>query len=74
MPNGDVVLRRAGEEGEPLVNIRFSAEVRDYLPESRLEVARIMIHAGIQAAASMAGGHAELDYVHDLSEGGQVIH
>ena len=74
MPNGDVVLRRAGEEGEPLVNIRFSAEVRDYLPDGRLELARVMIHAGIQAAANMAGGKAELDYVHDTGEGKQILH
>ncbi len=52
--NGDIVLQRAEDEGEPLVVIRFSEESRVYLMDATLEVARVMIQAGIQAAASMA--------------------
>ena len=54
MPNGDVVLQRSDEDGEPLVVIQFSEESRVYLLDGTLEVARAMIQAGIQAAAQMA--------------------
>ncbi|MCX2981433.1 hypothetical protein EYC98_11220 [Halieaceae bacterium IMCC14734] len=54
LANGDVALQRAEEDGEPLVVIQFSEESRVYLMDSSLEVARVMIQAGIQAAASMA--------------------
>ena len=35
------------------MTIRFSDESRAYLPEERLEVARAMIHAGIESASQM---------------------
>jgi hypothetical protein len=54
LANGDIVLQRAEDEGEPLVVIQFSEESRVYLMDNTLEVARAMIQAGIQAAASMA--------------------
>jgi hypothetical protein len=54
LANGDIVLQRAEDEGEPLVVIQFSEESRVYLMDGTLEVARAMIQAGIQAAASMA--------------------
>ena len=74
MPNGDIVLRRAGDEGETLVKIQFSDEARQYLPEGRLEVASVMIHAGIQAAAQLSGGQAELDYVAESTDTPPVLH
>jgi hypothetical protein len=45
LTNGDVVLRDAGEEGEPLVRIRFSGEVRDMLGDELVGVAEAMIDA-----------------------------
>ena len=54
LSNGDIVLQRAEEEGEPLVVIQFSEESRVYLMDATLEVARAMIQAGIQAAAQIA--------------------
>lgn len=54
LPNGDIVLLRADGDGEPLVNIRFSDESRDYMPESRLEIARAMIQAGIETAVMLS--------------------
>jgi hypothetical protein len=71
---GEFVLQRAGGEGGPLVNIRFSAESREYLADARLEVAKAMIQAGIQAAAQMAGGDAELDFVGDPEDADPVLH
>lgn len=51
LENGEIVLRYAG--GEPLVNIRFSEEALSYIDNSSLDVAKVMIQAGIQAAAHM---------------------
>ncbi len=53
LENGDIVLKRADSEAEPLVNIRFSDESQHYMPDSKLEIARVMIQAGIEAAAEM---------------------
>lgn len=53
LPNGDIVLKRADGDGEPLVNIRFSDESKHYMPDSKLEIARVMIQAGIEAAAEL---------------------
>lgn len=62
LANGDIVLQRAEEDGEPLVLIQFSEESRVYLMDATLEVARAMIQAGIQAAAQIAEqGEFELD-------------
>ena len=52
--DGEVVLQRADDDSEPLVSIRFSEEASAYLMENNLEVAKVMIQAGIQAAAKMA--------------------
>ena len=43
--NGDIVLREAEDEGEPLVCIRFSDEVRDMLGDDLVGVAEAMIDA-----------------------------
>jgi hypothetical protein len=47
-------LQRADDDSEPLVSIQFSEEASAYLMENNLEVAKVMIQAGIQAAAKMA--------------------
>ena len=52
--DGEVVLQRADDDSEPLVSIQFSEEASNYLMENNLEVAKVMIQAGIQAAAKMA--------------------
>ncbi len=51
--NGEIVLQRADDDSEPLVTIRFSDESRVYLMDSGMEVAKAMIQAGIQAAATL---------------------
>ena len=52
--DGEVVLQRADDDSEPLVSIQFSEEASAYLMENNLEVAKVMIQAGIQAAAKIA--------------------
>ncbi len=52
--NGEILLQRADEDSEPLLVIQFSEESQDYLMDRGLEVAKVMIQAGIAAAADMA--------------------
>lgn len=49
LPNGEVVLQRSDEEGEPLLRISFSEEALYYLREGSMDVAKAMIDAGIDA-------------------------
>jgi len=60
--NGEIVLKRAEDEGEALVSIRFSEESRMYIADQGMEVAKAMIQAGIQAAAQLADqGDVEME-------------
>lgn len=52
--DGEVVLQRADDGGEPLLTIRFSDEARMYILDQGLDVAKVMIQAGIQAAANIS--------------------
>lgn len=65
LPNGDVALQRADEKGEPLVSIRFSKESLYFLSESKLDVAKAMIEAGLEAASESGEGDEHEDSVSD---------
>jgi hypothetical protein len=54
LADGEIVLKRSEEEGEPLVEIRFSEESKAYIGDSGIDIARVMIQAGIQAAAHIS--------------------
>ena len=54
LANGDVVLRRANGEDEPLVNIRFSEQTAAFMSVMKLEIAKAMFQAGIQAYSDIA--------------------
>jgi len=54
LSNGDIVLQRADDEGDPLVSIRFSAESMAFLRGNKFDVARAMIEAGMEAAGDIA--------------------
>lgn len=54
LPNGDVALQRADDEGEPLVTIHFSEESNFHLKDSKIEVARAMVQAGLETASELA--------------------
>jgi len=49
LPDGEVVLQRSDEKGEPLIRINFSEEALYYLREGSMDVAKAMIDAGIDA-------------------------
>jgi hypothetical protein len=64
--DGEIVLQRGEDDSEPLVRIRFSEESRLYMMDNALEVAKIMIQAGVQAAAAIAEqGEKEFDASQD---------
>ncbi len=70
--NGEIVLQRAEDDSEPLVTIRFSDESRMYLMDNGMEVAKAMIQAGIQAAATLME-QAEVE-AETVEEAPRVLH
>ena len=50
LENGEIALQRPDSD-EPLVSIKFSEEVLDYLGQEHIDVAKCMIDAGIQAVS-----------------------
>ena len=52
--DGEVVLQRVEGDSEPLVSIQFGDEANAYLMGNNLEIAKVMIQAGIEAAAQLA--------------------
>ena len=72
--NGDIVLQRADGDGEPLMTIRFSDESKGYMPNGRLEVARAMIHAGIETASAMQFVKSELEEDATETESHRILH
>ena len=55
LSDGEIVLQPADDpDGEPLVTIRFSAESRAHMVDACIDVAKVMIQAGIQAAVQIS--------------------
>ena len=54
LPSGEIALRRSNGEGEPLVKIAFSKETDEMMPVMKLEIAKAMMEAGVQAYADLA--------------------
>ena len=66
--NGDVALQRPDDEkNEPLVTIRFSEESLAFLGEAKLDVAKAMIEAGMDAAGDVADQQSEA-ILNDLAD------
>jgi hypothetical protein len=81
LANGDVVLRRVGDDSvPPLVEIHFSEESLHYLGESKFSVAKAMIEAGMDTASEETQDQEEslsdsYDDSTELSEAeGYVLH
>jgi len=68
LDNGDVVLQRADEDKEPLVSIRFSSDSLSYMREGKLDVAKAMIEAGMEAASELDDDGAE-DFLGEFGSG-----
>ncbi len=54
LPDGQVVLQRANEDGEPLIRINFSDEAKFYLSDTTIDIAKAMIDAGIDAVEELS--------------------
>ena len=75
LPNGDIALQRADEEGEPLVSIRFSKESMYFLNEAKIDVAKAMIEAGLEAAGEIHDqNETEIDEDFDHALESTVLH
>jgi hypothetical protein len=70
LDNGDIVLQETGDEGEPLISVRFSDEVRDMLDQDLIGVAEAMI----DAATDYLSGEPPEEEVLETSEVPPVIH
>lgn len=58
--NGDVILQREGDAGgEPLVVMRFSEELMRHFKDSKIDIAKIMIEAGLEHIAKLAEEQSE---------------
>lgn len=61
LTSGEIVVRRAGQDEEPLLKLGFSEESQNYLAGATMEVARAMIKAGIEAVFELGLVDSELD-------------
>ncbi|MCP8898812.1 hypothetical protein [Gilvimarinus xylanilyticus] len=67
LANGEVVLQRADEEGEPLLSIKFSTESQSFMREGKFDIAKAMIEAGMEAAGDLADAEPE-DFAADSDD------
>lgn len=58
LSDGEIALQRADAEGEsePLVRITFSEEVKFFLQEQYVDVAKAMINTGIRVVGQLQDG------------------
>lgn len=54
LDSGEVALCKVDGEGEPLVAIRFSNDSLGLLSESKFEVAKAMLEAGLDAVSDLS--------------------
>ncbi|MEC8444394.1 MAG: hypothetical protein VXZ05_09310 [Pseudomonadota bacterium] len=62
LSNGDVALRRVDEpEGEALMRISFSEDAKASLQDHHIDVARVMLEAGVRLVGDLSGMEVESD-------------
>ncbi|RLA53505.1 MAG: hypothetical protein DRR42_04650 [Gammaproteobacteria bacterium] len=66
LADGEVVLQRSNEDGEPLIRVSFSDEAKFYLGSASIDIARAMIDAGIEAVEQL--GSDDIPFEEDESE------
>ncbi|MDX2463641.1 MAG: hypothetical protein QNK31_03950 [Porticoccus sp.] len=74
LPNGDVALQRANDKDEPLIRITFSAEVQDFLEEAKIDVAKVMIDAGIELFEQMGSDILQIEEGDSLNATSRILH
>ena len=74
LDNGDIVLQRC-EDNAAVVTINFSDEAKDFMADAEMDIAKVMIQAGIQAAAHISEKRASESAANlDESESARVLH
>ena len=74
LPNGEVALQRANEKGEPLIRIGFSEEVQSFLDEAKIDVAKVMIDAGIDLFEQLGSDLLQIEEGDTLASVPRVLH
>lgn len=60
LSNGDVILRRSDDiDDEALVSIRFSEEAKAGLQTHHIDIARVMLEAGVRKVGELSGMEVE---------------
>ncbi|MEJ6611831.1 MAG: hypothetical protein QNL64_00895 [Porticoccus sp.] len=75
LPNGDIALKRGNDADEPLIRISFSKEVAGFSEESKIDLAKVMIEAGIDLFDKMGLDILQsVEEEHDSSAMSRLIH
>ena len=74
LANGEVALQRANDEREPLIRIAFSVEVQDFLEEAKIDVAKVMIDAGIELFEQLGSDLLQIEEGETLDISPRVVH
>lgn len=70
LANGDIALQREGDDnGQPLVTMRFSTELLRFLRNGKLDIAKVMIEAGMEEVAKLA---ADFNLENDQAASGKA--
>lgn len=67
LDDGQIALREVGSEKDPMVVIRFSDEAKARLHGNEVEIARVMLTAGMHAVAALEEENVE-ELMNDLDE------
>lgn len=58
LDDGQIALRRADSNDEPIMRISFSDDVREQLDDECIDVAKVMLTAGIHMISDMSANAA----------------
>lgn len=61
LPDGDVALQRTDDDDAPLIRISFSDEAQAFLQTAKVDVAKVMIDAGIEVFEQLGAENMQLD-------------
>ena len=61
LPDGDVALQRTDDDDAPLIRISFSDEAQSFLQSAKVDVAKVMIDAGIELFEQLGAENMQLE-------------
>lgn len=75
LSNGDIALRRVDEDSDSdaLVRIHFSEDAKASLSEHHVDVARIMLEAGVRKVGELSGFDVD-DEEFEIDSSGYQVH